>query len=329
MTTFFMNERLNKTGTILVAGSNKLAFSITVCLLQAGHHVNLYTTHEEKALDIINQHAADIFNNTSATLSLVNLVINTELNQSEDYDLAIAITAENLDDKKGVVHELENVLPGNVIIAINAESILLSDIQNGSKNPARIIGANWVEPAHTTYFLEIISNETTQEELVNEFYNIAKHWKKDPYVVKGGYSIRGRMMSALIREAFYLVENGYVSFEDVDRACRNDAGYYLPFAGNFRYMDLMGTYIYGLVMKDMNPDLSKDRHIPQFFTDIISTGGRGMENNRGLYQYKEGEVERWNELSRTFSYQIQEIIEKYPFKYLEKEPEPEHKTLTV
>lgn len=323
-----MSEHLNTKEAVLVAGNDKLAFSITVCLLQAGHTVNLYTQDEEKALESINEHVADIFNFTSVTLPLVDLVINTGLNEKENYNVAIAITPESLAGKKIVVEELEKVLPVNAMIAINTESILLGDIQKVSKNPGRIIGVNWVEPAHTTYFLEIIYNAITRQELVNDFYSMAKDWKKDPYVVKKGYSIRGRMMSALIREAFYLIENGYVSFEDVDRACRNDAGYYLPFAGNFRYMDLMGTYIYGLVMKDMNPDLSKDRHIPGFFTDAISKGGRGMENSKGLYEYKEDEVRKWNELARTFSYQIQEIIEKYPFAYLE-ELQSENKTIPV
>lgn len=320
-----MSKTENKKEAILVAGNDKLAFSITVCLLQAGHKVLLYTSKRQKALESIEVHLIDCNRFTQHPLTLHNLVINTELNKREEYKIAIAITAENRDDKRSVVEQLEKVLPGNAIIAINTESIILTEIQKGSKNPARIIGVNWAEPAHTTYFLEIIYNVITRKELVNDFYSVAKNWKKDPYVVKTGYSIRGRMMSALIREAFYLVENGYVSFEDVDRACRNDAGYYLPFAGNFRYMDLMGTYIYGIVMKDMNPDLSKDTHIPGFFTDIISGGGSGMEN-KGFYDYKDGEAEKWNELSRTFSYQIQGIIEKYPFKYLEQEPQPKNKT---
>jgi len=185
-----------------------------------------------------------------------------------------------------------------------------------------------VEPAHTTFFLEIISNKNTRNDLVKELSAVAhQHWQKDPYVVNTDYSVRGRMMSALIREAFYLIENGYVSFEDVDRACRNDAGYYFPFAGNFRYMDLMGTYIYGLVMKDMNPDLSKDRHIPQFFKDIIASGGEGMNNHKGFYKYSAEEVQRWNEVSTVFSYQIQKFIEKYPFNYLEKQTQRESKTI--
>lgn len=323
-----MKESVNDNQEILVAGNDKLTYSITVCLLQAGNKVNLYTPDKEKALESINQHVSDIFVFTSEILALDGLIINTKLNKREDYPLAIIITGENLNDKRSAVEELEKVLPADAVIAINTESISLGDIQDGSENPSRIIGVNWVEPAHTTYFLEIICNERSDQELVDHFHSIAKQWKKDPYVLKTGYSIRGRMMSALIREAFFLIEDGYVGFEDVDRACRNDAGYYLPFAGNFRYMDLMGTYIYGLVMKDMNPDLSKNRHIPEFFTNILSAGGDGM-NNKGFYKYKDGEAEKWNELSRTFSYQIQEIIEKYPFKYLEKDLQTANKTMLV
>ena len=121
----------------------------------------------------------------------------------------------------------------------------------------------------------------------------------------------------MVREAFYLVENGYASVEDVDRACRNDAGYYLPFAGNCRYMDLMGTYAYGMVMKYLNPDLSKDRHLPDFFMNIINEGGLGLENGKGFYQYTKEEINLWRDIVSTFSYQIEKIINKYPFNYKE------------
>jgi len=124
----------------------------------------------------------------------------------------------------------------------------------------------------------------------------------------------------MVREAFYLVQNRYASIEDIDRACRNDAGYYLPFAGNFRYMDLMGTYAYGLVMKDLNKELSTESIIPEFFKKIMEEGGKGMENKNGFYQYNEEEVKKWNKLFNSFSYKIKRIIEKYPFNYkVEKE----------
>ena len=80
-------------------------------------------------------------------------------------------------------------------------------------------------------------------------------------------------------------------------------------------MDLMGTYAYGMVMKDLNPDLSKDREIPAFFTDVLNDGGRGMQNGNGLYQYTAEELASWRKVFNEFSYQIGRIINKYPFHY--------------
>src|SRR5665213_2821154 len=137
-----MNERVNTKGPVLVAGNDKLAFSITVCLLLAGQKVNLYTQDEEKALENINLHFADIFNLTSVTRTLVDLVINTEISEQEEFKVAIVITNENLTEKKSAIEQLEKVLSPNAIIAINSESILLNEIQESSKYPARVIGAN-------------------------------------------------------------------------------------------------------------------------------------------------------------------------------------------
>jgi 3-hydroxybutyryl-CoA dehydrogenase len=83
-------------------------------------------------------------------------------------------------------------------------------------------------------------------------------------------------------------------------------------------MDLMGTYAYGLVMKDLNRELSQDQSLPEFFEHIILQGGQGMENYKGFYDYEHGDVVQWREQFGKFSYQIQEIMRKYPFRYQEK-----------
>jgi 3-hydroxybutyryl-CoA dehydrogenase len=52
--------------------------------------------------------------------------------------------------------------------------------------------------------------------------------------------ITNRIMYAMLREAFHLVESGVASIADVDRSLRNDLGYRITFAGPFRFMDLTG-----------------------------------------------------------------------------------------
>ncbi len=305
---------------ILVLGNDKVATSLCVCLLKSGHQVTLLNASGEDVLSSVNNHVSDIQQLTGEIVNSAHLDIISTLDNFKGCDMAIAITSENMDDKTAIIRLLEDNLDDDVLIAINIESFTLSALQEHAKHPGRLIGANWVAPVHTTYFLEIITNNLTTKELADNFCHTAKKlWHKDPYVLTTDKGIRARMICAILREAFYLLENDYVSVEDIDRSLRNDGGYYLPFAGNFRYMDLMGTYMYGVVMKDLNADLSKNTHIPKFYQDMIDNGAKGMANGKGFYTYEPGEAEQWEKVFSKFSYQIEEIISRYPFSNIEED----------
>src|SRR5699024_10235666 len=108
----------------------------------------------------------------------------------------------------------------NAIIAISTDYIPLEQFQKVASKPENVLIMNWAEPAHTTFFLELVYNEVTDGDHVLWLNLQAKnYWEKDPYTIKDELGVRGKMIAAMVREAFYLVENGYASVEDVDRAC--------------------------------------------------------------------------------------------------------------
>lgn len=267
---------------VLLLGSHRIAAGIENCLSQAGFRV---------------------VKDLNASLAGMSL--------------AILVTAEDEKEKKKWIRQIEEKVPAQTLIAVNTESIGLDVLQENAFSPERIIGLNWTEPADQTYFLEIIANEATNASetaasRVAYLEEMARTcWNKDPYVIRGNAGIRSHLLGALIREAFYLVQNGYANIEDVDRACRNDAGYYLPFAGNLRYMDLMGTYAYGMVMKDLNRELATDTTLPGFFVNMLERGESGMEENGGFYNYKPAEAGKWRKLFDKFSGEIHQLIGKY------------------
>ncbi|MEO8763886.1 MAG: 3-hydroxyacyl-CoA dehydrogenase NAD-binding domain-containing protein [Ginsengibacter sp.] len=314
-----MKEKVFQAETVLLAGNGNLTWSIAACLLNAGHVVNLWTNGLENSSKEVLAHLHGTgYENASDFIENHRLSTSENLDGFESCGMVIAITQEDPALKLEIISQLEDRISPDVLIGINTESIGLDVLQENAKKPGRIIGLNWAEPAHTTRFLEIIGNQAVNENITSEICSLAQmHWKKDPYVVEN-FGIRSRLISAMVREAFYLVGNGYASVEDIDRACRNDAGYYLPFTGNCRYMDLMGTYAYGMVMKDLNPNLSKEKQVPDFFTDILKDGGKGMQNGKGLYLYTDEEVKRWHYIINKFSYQIEKVINKYPFNYKKK-----------
>ena len=310
-----MKTLIKHTDPVLLVGDGDLVASVAMCLLNAGHKVHVCTGNVASFKQLLNKHIVFEKKGSAKKSALNELSIDTELPTGNECKLVIAITHEDIQVKRQLIQKLESVIAEDIIVAINTESIELNILKIGFNHPDRLIGLNWTEPAHTTFFLEIIASDNNPC-LADEILILAKSfWAKDPYIVKNT-GIRSRLISAMAREASFLVDNGYASVDDIDRACRNDAGYYLPFSGNCRYMDLMGLFGYGTVMKDLNPDLSKDKDVPEFLKRILQNGGLGMVNKRGFYSYSDKDVEKWKNNMKKFSYEIHSIMEKYPFNYI-------------
>jgi 3-hydroxybutyryl-CoA dehydrogenase len=125
-------------------------------------------------------------------------------------------------------------------------------------------------------------------------------------------------MYAMYREACSLVENGFATIEDVDRACRNNPGYWMTMVGVFRWMDLTGVPAYHTVMKDLLPTLNNQTTVPKLIDDIVKAGGKGTANAHGFYKYTEEEAQLWEKTFQEFSYEIRDLALKYPADVVEK-----------
>lgn len=288
---------------VMVVGQDRLAYSVVCGLLVGGYPVLLKTINPKAAEDFILDEVGDH----------KNLNIITDWQEDIKAGLVVLVTDDKLDTKQNWIDQLEKNVSEDAIIAVNLESICLEELQTTSVHPSRILGLNWAYPVHQTFFAEIISNADTDLHALEQLESwVKEYWKKDPCIAKNGFSVRARMMAAMFREGLYLVENGFASIESVDRACRNDAGYYLPFAGNFRYMDLMGTYAYGMVMKDLNKELSNMNRLPKILQEKKYNGETGMDKGKGFYRYSDEEKAYWERVVKTFSKEIQQLIKKYP-----------------
>jgi 3-hydroxybutyryl-CoA dehydrogenase len=242
------------------------------------------------------------------------------LNITEDYGLlkkcklVIECTLENLDIKKSVYAKIEKEVPDDTLITSNTSAIPISILQKETRVPSRFLGLHWAEPSHTTRFLEIICGDQSDIQNAEWLYEISHSWGKEPTLVRK--DIRGfitnRLMYSLYREAFYLVENGYATIEDVDRACRNNAGYWMTLVGIFRWMDITGVQAYHNVMKDLFPDLSTQTEVPELIDDVVKAGGKGISNAQGFYKYTPEEARLWKETFEEFSYEIRKLALKYP-----------------
>jgi 3-hydroxybutyryl-CoA dehydrogenase len=236
-----------------------------------------------------------------------------ELRDIADAEIVFESVTEDLKVKRELLHRAEQFVALDCILATNTSALPVSHLQEGAIHPERILGLHWDEPAHITRFMEIIPGKATAPEYLDRVTELALAWGKEPSKLRK--EIRGfitnRISYAMFREACYLVDAGVCNVEDVDRSLRNDVGWWIPFAGPFRYMDLMGVEGYHRVMGDLLPDLASSPEVPKLMRDVVESGGRGISNGRGFYQYTPEEAKAWEEKFIEFNYRIRRLTAEY------------------
>lgn len=306
---------------VAVVGLGLMGCSIVTCLLMAGHPVVALApipADVPTALPRIRHHLTDSLahglTNQPPEHWIANLTVSEDYADLRPCQLVLECTIENEAIKRRVYERIEEQVADDAVIASNTSAIPISHLQSFTRRPQRFIGLHWAEPSHVSRFLEVICGDHTDIAYAEFFYELSHHWGKEPTLVRK--DIRGfitnRLMYAMYREAFNLVENGYATVEDVDRACRNNAGYWMTLVGVFRWMDLTGVPAYLNVMKDLWPTLSNRTDVPPLIQEIVDRGGRGVANADGFYEYTPEEARLWQETFERFSFEIRELALKYP-----------------
>jgi 3-hydroxybutyryl-CoA dehydrogenase len=302
-------------------GLGLMGSSIATCILAAGHDITSLVKNLEEAGDarkrilgfLIELSREGLLAELPETV-LERITITDNVFLLAGHEIVIESITESVEEKKKVYAELETVLSPTAIIGSNTSAIPVSVLQNGMEHPERLLGIHWAEPAHITRFMEVICGQASDVIYASRVVKLAESWGKEPSLLRK--DIRGfitnRIVYAMLREAFNLVEKGFATVEDVDRSLRNDLGYWITFAGPFRFMDLTGIPAYLTVMKDLFPELSNTAQTPQMMEQLVASGAKGVSNARGFYPYTEESAKKWEKLFIDFSYDIRKLAEKYP-----------------
>lgn len=304
-----------------VVGMGLMGSSIAACLLGAGHRLACVEADPAKlrtAPKRLRELLLDSWNRGLISISpdqlMARVTISSDFVVLKDATIIVESTIESVAVKRQVISNIEAAVSSRTLIGSNTSAIPVTQLQQGARHPARILGLHWAEPANITRFMEIICGKNTSLGNAQKAMRLARSWGKEPSLLRR--DIRGfitnRIMYAMLREAFYLVESGYATIADVDRSLRNDLGYWITFAGPFRFMDLTGIPAYAAVMKDLFRDLNCSTKVPRLMQQMVRSGGLGVANAKGFYRYTPAQAKRWEKLFLEFSHEIRGLAGKYP-----------------
>lgn len=303
-----------------VIGLGLMGRSIAACLMAAGHSVTGITDSLEASAgapqrirELLVEMVEEGLLAEPVHTVMERFRMTAELRDIASAQIVCESVTEDLQVKRELLRRVEHFVTPDCILATNTSALPVSQLQEGAVHPGRILGLHWDEPAHITRFMEIIPGKATAPKYLSRASELALSWGKEPATLRK--EIRGfitnRISYAMFREACHLVDSGVCTIEDVDRSLRNDVGWWIPFAGPFRYMDLMGVEGYHRVMRDLLPDLASSPDVPRLIRNVVESGGRGIANGRGFYQYTPEEAKAWEKKFIEFNYKIRRLTAEY------------------
>lgn len=211
-----------------------------------------------------------------------------------DADLIIESVPEDLGLKRQVFAELEAACPKRAILASNTSGLPISRIADGLAHPERVIGTHYLNPPHLMPPVEVIPGALTSSEVLETMVVLLTAMGKAPVVVRRevpGF-LWNRIQFALAREAFWLVEQGVASMDEIDLVVRQGLGRRWSIAGPFASLDLGGIDTMAKVAAYLFPELSNARDVPGLLQERIAEGRYGAKTGAGFYDWPPATLDR-------------------------------------
>lgn len=210
----------------------------------------------------------------------------TDMSQVKDMDFVIEVVIEDLELKKSVFRELDELCRPEVVLASNTSSMSITEIAAVTKRPDKVCGMHFFNPVPLMKLVEVIRGYSTSDETVQITTDLAKKMGKTTVEVKKdspGFIVNRIMIPHMI-EAIKIVEEGIASIEDVDTAVKNGLNYPM---GPFELMDLTGIDVCYFVSEYFYKELNKESKwvSPNLLKTMIRAGKLGRKTAAGWYDY--------------------------------------------
>jgi 3-hydroxybutyryl-CoA dehydrogenase len=201
-------------------------------------------------------------------------------------DLIIEAVFEDLELKKNIFKQLDELTRSHVILTTNTSSMSVTEIAMSTKRPEKVAGMHFFNPAPLMRLVEVIRGYDTSDETIRIVMGIARKMGKEPVEVKKdtpGFIVNRLMMPHMV-EAIKMAEEGVASIEDIDKAVKLGLNYPM---GPFELMDLTGIDIALHVTEYLYRELNKESKwsAPTLLRSMIRAGKLGKKTKAGWYKY--------------------------------------------
>ena len=198
-------------------------------------------------------------------------------------DIVIEAVFEDLAVKHSVLQVVEQLLPGDAVVASNTSTIPIAKIAAGLKRPDRVLGMHFFSPVHKMPLLEVIVTPRTAKDATVTAVHYGRKLGKTVIVVNDGPGFyTTRILAAYMNEAGRMLDEG-VSIDTLDKALV-DFGFPV---GPMTLMDEVGLDVGGKVGLVMAESFGARMMPGEGVRRVVESGRTGRKGRSGFYQYDE------------------------------------------
>lgn len=259
-----------------VAGLDVVMVDINAAAVERG------ITQINKSLDRLVK--KEVLSMAAKDAALQRIKGSVSYNDLKGLQLVIEAATENQSIKEKILHQADEIVGPDTIIATNTSSLSITKLAALDSHPARFIGMHFFNPPPLMALVEVIRGLQTSDQTHLAIIDMAKRIGKEPITVKNspGFVVN-RILLPMINEAFFVLSEGLASPEDIDAGMK--LGCNQPI-GPLALADLIGLDTCLAVMEVYFENFSDSKYRPcPLLREMVAAGYLGRKAGRGVYAY--------------------------------------------
>jgi len=280
---------------ICVLGAGLMGNGIAQICAQAGFEVAMRDIEDrfvENGLNMIKKNLSRGVKKEKITQEQMDIILSringtTDLKAAaSDADVVIEAIVENLDLKKKVYAELEEICKPDCVFGSNTSSISITDMASATKRTDKFIGMHFFNPVPVMRLVEIIKGYETSDETYQLIDGLSKKLGKQTVLVNEapGFAVN-RLLLPFFLEAIFTLQEGVTTVEDMDKAITLGLNHPM---GPFTLLDFVGLdttlFIADYFYKEFQD--SKYR-VPTLLRKMVRANNLGRKTGKGFYDYSQ------------------------------------------
>jgi 3-hydroxybutyryl-CoA dehydrogenase len=200
-------------------------------------------------------------------------------------DLVIEAVPEELESKIEIFTLLDKICRPTTILASNTSSLSLTEIASVTYRAKKIVGMHFFNPVRKMKLLEIVRALETDDDTLATAMDVGRHMGKEVVVIRESPGFVTSRINAMIgNEAFYMLQEGIASPEDIDKALKLGLNHPM---GPFELVDLVGLDTRLHILEYLHKTLGEKFRPAPLLVQYVKAGRLGRKSGRGVFEYPE------------------------------------------